>query len=206
MIIAPDDPGSATSNNALKATVWEVFDGDGFLAKIWDPFRKSWIERVPVRFAFIDAPEMAQPFGPESKDYLTRLIAGKTLRLDLVGKESTGYMPIDPYKRILCTGFLTEQMEVGRIEYYLNGKCGEGSVNAARSVTRNIELEMIVNGWAWVVQQYTFDRETEYFAAQDDARRSRRGLWAVNNPEPPWNFKRRQKLLGHASKRQRRLI
>jgi micrococcal nuclease len=46
----------------------------------------------------------------------------------------------------------------------------------ARPVTRNIELEMVVNGWAWVTEQYAFDRETEYFDAQDDARNNRRGL------------------------------
>lgn len=67
---------------------------------------------MPFRFASIDAPEMEQPFGPEARDYLSGLIAEKTLRLDPIGKASTGGMPIDPYKRMLCMGFLTEQMEV----------------------------------------------------------------------------------------------
>jgi hypothetical protein len=49
---------------------------------------------------------------------------------------------------MLCMAFLTERMEVGRVEYYLNGKCGAGSVRKARAATRNIELEMVVNGWA----------------------------------------------------------
>ena len=75
-----------------------------------------------------------------------------------------------------------------------------------RPVTRNIELEMIVNGWAWVVEQYAFDREAEYFEAQYDARRDRRGLWAMDNPEPPWTFKRRQKRRSKASEGQGRLI
>lgn len=119
---------------------------------------------------------MEQPFGQEAKDFLAGLVAGKELRLDPIGKESTGYMPVDPYKRILCMAFLTEQMDVGAVDYYHEGKRGGGSVKRARPVTRNIELEMIVNGWAWVAEQYTFDRETEYFAAQDDARRDRRGL------------------------------
>jgi endonuclease YncB( thermonuclease family) len=76
----------------------------------------------------------------------------------------------------------------------------------ARPVTRNIELEMIVNGWAWVAEQYTFDRENEYFAAQDDARRDRRGLWAMDNPEPPWSFKRRQRRCSKAFEGQGQLI
>lgn len=190
----------------MKVSVVKVFDGDGFLANVWHPFREAWIQRISFRFAFIDAPEMEQPFGPESRNFLYSLIAGKVLRLDLIGKESTGYVPIDPYKRLLCMAFLTEQMEIGRVAYYLNGKCAAGSVRKARSVTRNIELEMIVNGWAWVAEQWTFDREEEYFVAQDDARQNRRGLWAMDNPEPPWNFKRRQKRRNRASDGQGRLI
>ncbi len=206
MIVAPDDPGPVTSDEALKAAVVKVFDGDGFLANVWHPIRATWIERVPFRFAFIDAPEMEQPFGQESKDFLSGLIAQKSLRLDPIGKESTGYMPIDPYKRMLCMAFLTDQLEVGQIEYYLNGKCGVGSVKKARRVTRNIELEMIVNGWAWVTEQYAFDREAEYFEAQNDAKRNRRGLWVMDNPEPPWDFKRRQKRRRQASEGQGHLI
>ena len=206
MIIVPDDPGPAGPDEVLKAAVQKVFDGDGFLASVWHPYREAWVERVPFRFAFIDAPEMEQPFGPEARDYLAGLIANKELRLDPVGKESTGYMPIDPYKRVLCMAFLSEQMDVGTVDYYHEGKRGAGAVKRARPVTRNIELEMIVNGWAWVTEQYAFDRETEYFEAQDDARRDRRGLWAMDNPEPPWTFKRRQRRRSRASDGQGRLL
>src|SRR3546814_16818942 len=87
-----------------------LFRSDGFLANVWHPFRETWVERIPFRFAFIDAPEMGQPCGPEARDFLAALIAGKELRLAPVGKESTGYMPIDPYKRLLCVGFMTEQI------------------------------------------------------------------------------------------------
>lgn len=73
--------------------------------------------------------------------------------------------------------YLTEQMDPGRVEYYHKGKGGSGLVTRPRSVTRNIELELIVNGWAWVTEQYAFDREAEYFNAQDDARRNRRGFY-----------------------------
>lgn len=206
MIIVPDDPGPAGPDEVLKAAVQKVFDGDGFLANVWHPYREALVERVPFRFAFIDAPEMEQPFGPEARDFLAGLIANKELRLDPVGKESTGYMPIDPYKRVLCMAFLTEQMDVGTVDYYHKGKRGAGSVKQARPVTRNIELEMVVNGWAWVTEQYAFDRETEYFDAQDDARNNGRGLWAMDNPEPPWTFKRRQRRRSRASDGQGRLL
>ncbi|MFL0670786.1 MAG: thermonuclease family protein [Erythrobacter sp.] len=87
MIIVPDDPGPAGPDDVFKAAVRKVFDGDGFLASVWHPYRQAWVERVPFRFAFIDAPEMEQPFGQEAKDFLAGLIADKELRLDPVGKE-----------------------------------------------------------------------------------------------------------------------
>jgi endonuclease YncB( thermonuclease family) len=186
----------------LEAEVTKVFDGDGFLAKLWQPLRGTWLERVPFRFAFIDAPEMQQPFGSEAKEFLHQSISGKRLRLDLIGKQSSGYVPIDGYKRLLCVGFITEEMPPGEITYFINCKCDAGVVKSARPVTRNIELEMIINGWAWVTEQYAFDREEEYFAAQDNARRERRGLWAMDNPEPPWRFKQREKRHRLAAKRQ----
>lgn len=203
MIIVPDNPTPAAPDEVFKASVGKVFDGDGFLASVWHPERDVWVPRIPFRFAFIDAPEMDQPYGHASREFLESLIGGKVLRLHPIGKESTGGIPIDQYKRILCMGFLTEQMERGRIEYYINGFCNAGSVNKVRPATRNIELEMVVNGWAWVVERYSFDREAEYFAAQDDARCHRRGLWALDNPEPPWNFKRRQQRRKRASEGQK---
>src|SRR3546814_4417837 len=81
------------------AKVQKVFDGDGFLASVWNPLRGEWVERVPFRFAFIDAPEMGQALGSESMEFLHQLISGKALRLSPIGKESMGYLPIDQYKR-----------------------------------------------------------------------------------------------------------
>ncbi|TWJ09799.1 thermonuclease family protein [Altererythrobacter ishigakiensis] len=197
-MIVPDDPGQEQLNDMLSAKVIKVFDGDGFLANVWHPLRERWIERVSFRFAFIDAPETGQEYGSESQTFLEQLIGGRTLRLDPIGKQSQGYLPIDQHKRMLCMGYLTEEMQVGRVEYYFDGKCTSGLARVARPVTRNVELEMIVNGFAWVLPQYAFDREEEYFRAQENAREARRGLWALENPEPPWTFKqkkKRQKIL-----------
>lgn len=206
MIIVPDNPETVGEDEVLKATVVKVFDGDGFLADIWNPLRHAWVKSVPFRMAFIDAPEIEQPFGPEAGRFLGELIHGKTLRLDPVAKESAPCSPIDQYKRMLCMVFLAEQMPPGRIEYYFNAKLGSGLVKETRLVIRNIELEMVVNGWAWVTEQYDFDRQEEYFDAQNDARQHRRGLWQMDKPEPPWTFKRRQKARRRASKDQGRLI
>lgn len=206
MIIAPENPEAAGDDEVFKATVVKVFDGDGFLADVWNPLRHAWVKRVPFRMAFIDAPEMEQPFGPEAGSFLSQLIHGKTLRLDPVVKESTPNSPVDQYKRMLCMVFLTQKMSAGRVEYYFNAKSGTGLVKEARPITRNIELEMVVNGWAWVIEQYAFDRQDEYFDAQRDAQKHRRGLWQMDKPEPPWTFKRRQKARRRTSEGQGRLI
>lgn len=205
MIIAPDDPGPASPEDVLAARVVRVFDGDGFLADVWHPFRQAWVPRISFRFAFIDAPELGQPFGAEAGAFLESLIGGKQLHLAPVEKESTG-VPIDPYRRLLCIGRLTEQMEIGPVQYYRNGACSAGVVKTARPATRNVELEMIVNGWAWVVERYTFEREADYLDAQEDARRNRRGLWRMDNPEPPWVFKRRKEKRDRGSESQHKLF
>lgn len=206
MIIVPDDPTPASPLECFKANVIKVFDGDGFMADVWSPIRNAWVRRIPFRFAFIDAPEIGQAGGEEAKDFLSALIIGKSLRLDPIGKESSGYLPLDSYKRMLCMGYLTEQMEEGRVVYYLAGETHLGLARRARPVSRNIELELIVNGWAWKLRQYAFDREDEYAAAEADARKHYRGIWASDNPEPPWVFKRRQRQSKQRLDRQGRLI
>lgn len=103
-------------------------------------------------------------------------------------------------------GYLTEQTEIARIQYYMNASCGMGSLKSARPGTRNIELEVIVNGWAWVLEQYSFDRQAEYFEAHDDAKRHWRGLWAMDRPEAPCAFKRRQMRRARAMEGQAKLL
>ena len=103
-----------------------------------------------------------------------------------------GDIPLDRFKRMLCTGNHFGHLPIGKVDYLYDSKRGRGLNPQARTVTRNIELEMVVNGWAWVAEIYSFEQKEVYLDAQSDARRHRRGLWACNNPEPPWNFKRRQ--------------
>ena len=193
MIIVPDVSEDADAG-CSPARIVKVFDGDGFLGAFADPNGTRADRQFPCRFAFIDAPEIEQQFGREARDFLNRLLLGKTLLLAPISKESMGGIPLDNYRRLLCMGFLSEQLAPGPVTYYWQGRTRVGRNDRARPVTRNIELEMIVNGWAWVIERYAFEREAEYFAAQDDARRNLRGLWSANAPEPPWRFKNRQRI------------
>ena len=55
---------------------------------------------------------------------------------------------------------------------------------------RNIEIEMVLNGWAWVIEKYGPDEI--YFEALEVAQRNKRGIWAYEDNVPPWTFKRQK--------------
>jgi endonuclease YncB( thermonuclease family) len=60
--------------------------------------------------------------------------------------------------------------------------------------SRNINKEMVQDGWAWAYRQY-LDRPyaSEYITAEEQARAKRSGLWQQANPQPPWEFRKLQK-------------
>lgn len=160
MLIAPEEPGDDT----LRVPVLRVFDGDGFLTRIGVPGRDLEIEAA-VRFGFIDAPELGQPGGYEARDFLAKLIDRQWLDLVLLLKMNTGRI-IDGHGRIVAVPYLRQQ----------------------DSVWRNIELEMVLNGWAWVLERY--DPEPHYFEALENAQHHRRGIWARPDNLHPWEFKK----------------
>jgi micrococcal nuclease len=65
------------------------------------------------------------------------------------------------------------------------------AVSIIRSGNRNINREMVRQGYAWAYRQY-LDRPhaSEYIDAEEQARRERRGLWRQANPQPPWEFRK----------------
>lgn len=123
-----------------------------------------------VRLNGIDAPELRQAYGQESKQQLEQLIFGTDRPIFL---HVSSMNDRDRYKRRL--GTLTI------------GPAGT-----------NINLEMIRLGAAWHYAQY--DRKNiEYAQAQQKAMRKKRGLWASEDaPRAPWDW-RKQKRLAHRS-------
>lgn len=181
MLFAPEEPDGET----LRVPVLRVFDGDGFLTKL-ELARGREVE-VAVRFGFIDAPEIGQPGGPEARDFLSSLIANQWLDLAILLKMDTGRI-IDGHGRIVAVPYL---------RHATNQESGSSSILArlfGLSFTaqkyRNIELEMVLNGWAWVLDRY--EPDARYFEALEDARQHRRGIWARDDNLHPWEFKKRQ--------------
>lgn len=54
---------------------------------------------------------------------------------------------------------------------------------------RNINLAMVAGGHAWWYRRYA-PYERHLAAAQETARRERRGLWSGPQPVPPWDWRR----------------
>lgn len=186
IIIAPENPGTET----IRVPVLKVFDGDGFLTRIsGDEFTGNHDSenRVAARFGFVDAPELEQPGGIEAKEFLVALIAGRWLELAVLIKMDTGKI-VDRHGRIVCVPFLTEEYLTAEFRTSSDDLHSADLLGGPLLVTRNIELEMVLNGWAWVVERYGPDER--YFDALADAQRHRRGIWAQENNIPPWEFKR----------------
>lgn len=166
MLFVPEEPQTET----LRVPVLKVFDGDGFLTRIPIPQRGLEFETT-VRFGFVDAPEMEQPGGREARDFLADLISGQWLELVILMKMDTGGI-VDRHGRIVAVPYLRQKSPHPKGSY----------------ICRNIELEMVLNGWAWVLDRY--EPDVRYFDALEDARRHRRGIWALNENIHPWEFKK----------------
>jgi micrococcal nuclease len=53
----------------------------------------------------------------------------------------------------------------------------------------NINLAMIQNGYAWHYKKYSSD--TVYAKAEQQARIAKKGLWRIDHPIAPWDFRKK---------------
>lgn len=82
------------SAQTLKGKIIRISDGDTAILLESDNTQHK------IRLHGIDAPEKGQPYGNKSKEYLSELIADKTVTVDVKGK--------DQYKRVLGVIYLGE--------------------------------------------------------------------------------------------------
>lgn len=56
---------------------------------------------------------------------------------------------------------------------------------------RNINQEMVQEGWGWAYRQYLGrPYASSFIALEEQARQQHVGLWQQSNPQPPWEFRR----------------
>jgi len=124
-----------------------VIDGDTVMVK------RKGAAPVKVRLVEIDAPEMSQPGGMDSKQSLSSMVLHKQ-----VSVESD---TVDSYGRLLA------HLKIDGLD-----------VNA----------EQIRLGMAW--EYSNFHRNHELKQLQKEAKQEKRGLWAENDPVPPWVWRK----------------
>lgn len=188
VFMAIDSPRVPT----IRVPVLRVFDGDGFLARvrmgeIGGDCRDTRELEFGIRFGFIDAPEMDQAGGPEARQFLSSLIEHRWLDLVILTKMDTG-RSVDRHGRIVAVPYLEEHY-AGAAFRNFSGKIHKAH-SSFRNITivRNIELEMVLNGWAWVLDRYGPDES--YLRALDEAQSHKRGIWAHEGNMHPWDHKK----------------
>lgn len=141
------------------ATVLRVSDGDTALLMQDDD------TRIKCRLYGIDAPEKAQPYGMESKKFLSQMILGRVVKYEVLSK--------DMYGRSVCI-------------LIVNDTSGDLYVNE-----HMLNMGM---AWAYV-QYLKKDRNNlkKYLDLQTSAMRSKYGLWQDPNPQAPWEYRRNKK-------------
>ena len=129
--------------------------------------------RLKVRLYGIDAPETRKPDKP-GQPYGD--ISKRTLMYKIKGRRVTAeIVDIDQYKRVVAV---------------------------IRYAGRDINREMVAEGGAWAYRQYLQGAyASEYIGAENLARSRRAGLWRDSNPQPPWEFRNRNKGRGGHSRR-----
>jgi len=119
--------------------------------------------QIKLRFACIDAPELKQPFGEASRDYLRSLLNESQGKVRVVAED------IDRYGRT-----------VAALEYVSKGKWQSVQVAQARAGT--------VWGYEKFKQNCPVWNAVE--AGQSQAQAQRLGLWASGRAIAPWDWRR----------------
>jgi micrococcal nuclease len=81
---------------------------------------------------------------------------------------------------------LNQQVEVNTVATDAYGR----SVALLKTGALQVNTEMVRLGFAWAYTRYR--RNAGLVGAQDEARRTQRGLWAGAAPTPPWVWRREQ--------------
>ena len=143
---------------AVSGKVIRVSDGDTILIQ-------SGSQKIRVRMYGIDAPELKQKYGEESKKYLEKRIMDKNVDIKVINQ--------DQYGRKVGKVFYREEFKDFLKPFYKN---------------KDINLEMLETGNAWFYE-YHAKHEKDYRKAFKNAKEQKLGLWKDKNPQNPRNFR-----------------
>lgn len=162
-------PASAMVRSTFEGTAVNVSDGDTFVLLLDNG------TKLKIRTAFYDAfetPKINHKTGRVNKEgqFFAEEVAN-ALRKKIEGKRVTvDIIDVDRYHRLVGIIFL-------------------GS--------RNINLEMVREGWAEAYYEYLKQPyKNDFLEAEKQARKERRGIWGLPNYERPSEFRKGQRISG----------
>lgn len=161
----------ACNVNAATLTATVVSIQDGYTVTVVDASKAQY----KVRLAGIDAPDLRQAYGPQSKQNLSKLLLKQTVVVEWGTRDRS--------KRLVGKIMLDES----------------GADCAFRSCIKSLDagLQQIRDGFAWHNKQYEPEQSPEdrarYAAAEAKAKTAKTGLWADEKPVPPWEWRAQRK-------------
>ncbi|GHD76511.1 thermonuclease family protein [Vogesella fluminis] len=155
--IWPDAGDSHRADGQIEGVVVGVADGDTIT--VLDDSR----QQHKVRFAFIDAPEKAQPFGTKAKQELSDKLYRRQVRVEVLEQDRYG-------------------RNVGRIWL------GDEDVNLGQ-----LRAGYAWHYRQYARKGQSAQEFSRYEQAQQAAQQQRQGLWQDATPVPPWDFRRQHR-------------
>lgn len=126
-----------------------------------------------IRMHAVDAPELKQAGGEQSKAWLVQQLMNKNVKIVVNNT--------DRYKRQVAKVILPV----------------EGCEKRLCEGETDINLKAIEAGHAWWYREYARSQSSEdrvlYEAAEDLARNKRKGLWQQTAPQAPWQWRTEQR-------------
>lgn len=125
-------------------------------------------------------------------DTIEILYAGKPLRIRLSHIDCPEIKKGQPYGKAakqktsdLCFGQEVKVLNEGVVDRY--GRLIGVIINA---YNQNVNKEVVREGLAWHYKQYSTD--SSYALLENKARENKLGLWADENPVPPWEWREKR--------------
>jgi micrococcal nuclease len=115
-------------------------------------------KKESVRLIGVDTPETHKPntavqcYGPEASDFTRQTVEGKPVRLEADPTNDNR----DRYNRLLRYAYMQDGTLLNKL--------------------------LVEQGYGFAYLSFPFEKKAEFAAAQDQARQSKRGLWATCQP------------------------
>lgn len=158
-LISNSTPAAAGTSEHYQLVEGSVYDGDTFRVS-------NGSGEIKVRLCGLDAPEMKQAMGTESRDHLRALISKGDGQIILTKTD------IDQYGRTIAEAFIP--LAGSEEEIHLNS-------------------QMVNDGMAYVYPQYvdSCPNATPMRRAEATAKAGAIGVWNDAQSQKPWDYRRR---------------